>query len=157
MEIIAALSDNNAIGLNNDLLWHIPEDMRHFKELTTGNTVIMGRKTWESLPTKFRPLPNRYNIVISRNPNYVAQGAAVFSSLTDAIAESEGKIFVIGGGQIYEEALQHASVLHLTRVHTNIHADTFFPSINFDEWKLESIIPHENSQYRFSFLTLVRK
>ena len=139
--IIAAIGKNRELGLRGKLLWHIPEDMRRFKELTIGHPVIMGRKTWESLPEKFRPLPGRANIVVTRQANYRAAGAIVADSLEVARAAAASaselpkgssapgasEIFVIGGGELYREVLPLANRLYLTLVETTSPADTFFP------------------------------
>ncbi|MDP2665629.1 MAG: dihydrofolate reductase [bacterium] len=131
--IIAALgATTRALGRDNRLLWHIPEDMRRFKELTVGHPVIMGRKTWESLPQKFRPLPGRTNIVVTRQVDYEAKGAVVADSFENARAVSKrapgaDEIFVIGGGELYAAALPHANRLYLTLVDAETDADTFFP------------------------------
>ncbi len=134
ISIIVAIADNGAIGKGNKLLWHISEDLRYFKKVTTGYPVIMGRKTWESLG---RPLPGRRNIVISRSLKSLS-GAEVFSSLEESLEvlkDFNGEIFIIGGGEIYRQALPIAQKLYLTRVHiTAADADTFFPAISPDEW-----------------------
>ena len=131
--IIAAMGKNRELGLRGKLPWRIPDDMQRFKTLTMGNSVIMGRKTWESIPEKFRPLPGRTNIVITRQTNYEAKGALVTDSLESAraaAARAEGadEIFVIGGGEIYREALPFTDRFYLTLVDDAAEADTFFPS-----------------------------
>lgn len=134
ISIIVAISLNNAIGRNNQLLWHIPEDLKYFKKVTSGHTIIMGRKTWESIG---RPLPNRRNIVVSRTHKTI-EGAEVYSSLEDALktASTEGEVFIIGGGQIYKQALPMANKLYLTIMNQTIEdADTFFPEIDFSQWE----------------------
>src|SRR3989344_4826566 len=131
--IIAALgARTRAIGKNNELLWHIPDDLKRFKQLTFGHPVVMGRKTWESLPERFRPLPERTNIVVTRQTGYEAMGATVADSFEDArtaAARAAGadEIFVIGGGELYREALPFANRLYLTLVDADADADTFFP------------------------------
>jgi dihydrofolate reductase len=141
--MIAAIgAHDRALGKDNQLLWQIPDDLKRFKSLTNGHPVIMGRKTWESLPEKFRPLPGRFNIVVTRQSNYVASGADVCNSLEEAfekarIAEEgaaitndpgiESEIFVIGGGQLYKEALPFADRLYLTLINDSKEADIFFP------------------------------
>ena len=133
INIIAAIQEKDrGLGKNNDLLSHIPEDMKHFRETTKDSVVIMGRKTWESIPEKFRPLPNRDNIVITRQENYDAPGAAVTHSLNEAIGYAKNnfqdkEIFIIGGAQIYTEALPIADKLYLTLIETDKEADVFFP------------------------------
>lgn len=129
ISIIAAIGRNNELGRNNDLIWHFKEDMKFFKEQTTGSTVIMGRKTFESLP---KALPNRRNIVISSNSEYAAEGAEVVTSLESALESAKGeKIFIIGGGRVYSEALPYADKLILTEINDTCEdADTFFPQFD---------------------------
>ena len=120
---------NRGIGFDGDLLYKIPADMKRFKELTEGHVVIMGRKTWESLPEKFRPLPNRHNIVLTRDAAYDAPGATVCSSLEDALESLRNNpldIFLIGGATIYQEGMQYADTLYLTEFYGSKEADTFF-------------------------------
>jgi len=135
ISIIVAIAQNYAIGKNNQLLWHLSDDLKRFKQLTTGNTVIMGRKTFESLPVK--PLPNRKNIVITDNNGEAIDGCIMAYSIEQAIekADSISENFIIGGGSIYSQFLPIADKLYLTIVHHDFDADTFFPSINFDEWE----------------------
>ena len=133
ISLIAALSsEHRGIGTQGELLWRISEDLVRFKKLTDGHPVIMGRKTWESLPEKFRPLPNRTNIIITRNSSYEAAGATLASSLEEAFsaaskAAGAEEVFVIGGGELYKEALPRADRLYLTLVNDTKDADTFFP------------------------------
>ena len=136
LSLIAAVARNRAIGKDNQLLWHLPGDMRHFRETTRGKPVIMGRKTWESLPEKFRPLPGRHNLVVSRNPAYAAPGATLVASLEDAIARAGGgEIFVIGGETLYRQALPLAQRLYLTEIDRTFVGDAFFPEITAGEWQ----------------------
>ena len=132
--LIAALGKNRVIGANNDIPWHISEDFAFFKQYTTGKSVIMGRKTWDSLPRK--PLPNRCNIVISRQTDFQAAGAKVCASLFDALAlcATCDEIVIIGGAQIYAQALPLASDLRLTEVQLMPQGDAFFPEFSCDEW-----------------------
>ena len=135
ISLIAAVAQNRALGKDGQLLWHLPEDMRYFRETTRGKPVIMGRKTWESLPDVFRPLPGRRNIVISRNPAYDAPGATLAASLADAIARAGGgEIFVIGGETLYRQALPLAQRLYLTEVARDFDADAFFPEFSASDW-----------------------
>ena len=132
ISIIAAIGTNRELGKDNGLLWRIPEDLKRFKRLTDGHPVVMGRKTWESLPEKFRPLPNRTNVVVSRDSGYQAEGAQVATSFEDALALADSapgaeEVFVIGGAQLYETALPHADRLHLTRIDATSDADVYFP------------------------------
>lgn len=167
--IIVALSENRAIGKDNALLWHLSEDLKYFKSLTYGLPVIMGRKTFESIG---RPLPGRKNIVISRS-GYEAEGISVVTSLEaafdlateslieDNIDPKDHRCFIIGGGQIYAQALELADSLYLTRVHAQIEdADTFFPVINEENWVLKSkseLKEDHKSGYKFEFLVYARQ
>ena len=137
LSLIAAVARNRAIGKDNQLLWHLPEDMKHFRETTRGKPVVMGRKTWESLPEKFRPLPGRQNIVVSRDPAYKAHGADLAGSLEGALALAGGaeEVFVIGGEQLYRAALPFADRLYLTEVELEPEADAFFPELNPAVWQ----------------------
>ena len=133
--LIAAVGRNLAIGIDNHLLWQLPEDMRRFKALTLGHTVLMGRKTWESLPAKFRPLPGRHNIVLSRETYDQLSGATVAHTLEEAIsAAGDGEIFVIGGAEVYARTLLEADRLDLTEVDDTPLADAFFPAIDLHQW-----------------------
>ena len=137
ISLIAAIGKERELGFGGKLLWYIPDDMRRFKEITTGHPVIMGRKTWESLPERFRPLPGRTNIVVTRQADYKAAGAIVADSLgaaraVAARAEGANEIFVIGGGELYVLALPFADRLYLTLVDDIAEADTFFPSYERD-------------------------
>lgn len=132
--MIAAVAENNALGKNNELVWHLPNDFKRFKTLTTGHHIIMGRKTFESFP---KPLPNRTHVVITRQKNYNPEGCIVVDSIEKAIAicpENETS-FIIGGGEIYTLGLPFAEQLEITRVHHSFEADAFFPEINSKEWK----------------------
>ena len=136
LSLIAAVAKNRVIGKDNTLLWHLPEDMRHFRETTRGKPVIMGRKTWESLPDSFRPLPGRLNIVVSRNPAYRALGATLVASLEEAIlkAGESGEIFVIGGAELYRQAMPIADRLYLTEIDLDFEGDAFFPEVSPMQW-----------------------
>jgi dihydrofolate reductase len=135
--IIAAVAKNRVIGKDNQLIWNIPEDMAHFKTLTSGHTVVMGRKTWESLPPRFRPLPGRRNIVISRQADYAAPGAEVADSLENALklAATDATAFIIGGEQIYTQAMVVADRLEITEVDLEPEGDAWFPEIATVNWK----------------------
>jgi dihydrofolate reductase len=145
--LIAALAQNRVIGRNNQLPWHLPADLKHFKALTLGKPIIMGRKTWDSLG---RPLPGRLNLVVSRQPDLQLQGAEVFSSLEAAMlradqwAASEGadELMLIGGAQLYEQGLPLAQRLYLTRVGLNPEGDAWFPEFEDSHWHLASEIEH---------------
>jgi len=160
LTLIVAASENNVIGKNNTLLWHLPEDFKRFKKLTTGHNIIMGRKTFDSLPGV---LPNRNHIIISRKRDLVIENCAVINSLKNAIRLAyahDEKPFVIGGGEIYAKAIEIADKLEVTRVHTTIEGDAFFPEIDPNTWSLVAKDFHEkdeNHQFDFSFLTYERK
>ena len=142
VNIIVAITADNAIGRGGDLIYRLKDDMRHFKEITMGHTIIMGRKTWESLPKG--ALPGRRNVVVSRNADYAAPGAEVYTSLQEALQQcaNAGKVFVIGGAQIYAQALPVAERLYLTAINAEApDADTFFPEIDHAEWTVESSEP----------------
>lgn len=155
--IIAAIAENFAIGRDNDLLWHISGDLKRFKKITTGHTIIMGRKTFQSLPKG--PLPNRRNIVISRNPDFSHEGIEVVKSVEQAknIAGNDREIFIIGGGTIYKEFLPIANKIYLTIVHKEYEADVFFPRLDYDDWDIED--KEENFEHSppFTYVTLIRK
>jgi dihydrofolate reductase len=157
--IIAAVAENNALGKNNQLLWHLPDDFKRFKTLTTGHHIIMGRKTFESFP---KPLPNRTHVIITRQKNYHPEGCIVVDSLEKAIAvcPKEVELFIIGGGEIYNQSIEIAHKLDITKVNHTFEADTFFPKIDLDIWELTSAAFHpkdENHLYDFSFQTFLRK
>jgi len=136
--VIVAVAQNGAIGKNNDIPWRIKEDFQHFKEKTMGWPVIMGDKTYDSLPDSFRPLPGRENIVCTLDKDYKAGGAKIFHDFNDAIdyVKNKGveKAFIIGGATIYKLGMQVADVFELTRIYHDYDADTFYPSVDFDEW-----------------------
>lgn len=155
ISIIAAIGENRELGKNNKLLWHIPEDFKRFKELTTGHPVVMGRKTYESIG---RSLPNRVNIIITRDRNFQTKDRLVTHSLEEAIkaakTKDENKIFIIGGGQIYKQAINIADKLYLTIVKGKFEADTFFP----DYSRFQKVIFQKKSQYKhhhYVFLELI--
>ncbi len=135
--LIAAVAKNRVIGRDNQLIWNIPEDMAHFKALTAGHTVIMGRKTWESLPPRFRPLPGRRNIVITRQPDYSTPGAEIAHSLENGLklASTAETVFVIGGAEIYTQALAVADRLELTEVDLMPEGDAWFPDFSRADWQ----------------------
>lgn len=158
--IIAAIATNRVIGRDNQLLWNIPEDMAHFKALTAGHTVLMGRKTWESLPPRFRPLPGRRNIVITRQADYAAPGAELADSLEAAIAlaEPDSCAFIIGGGEIYRQAMDLADRLELTEVSLEPEGDAWFPAVPGDCWTENSRRPlSSQSGTQLAFVTYRRK
>lgn len=134
--IIAAIANNNALGKDNDLIWHLPADLKRFKKVTSGHHIIMGRNTFESIG---KPLPNRTTVIITRNDNYKVEGCIVVNSIEEAIkvAENDEQIFIIGGAQIYKQALAANLVdqLDITQVHHSFDADVYFPEIKLDVWK----------------------
>ena len=157
--IIAAAGQNNELERDNDLVWHLPNDFKRFKKLTTGHHIIMGRKTFESFP---KLLPNRIHIVISRNNSYKAEGVIVVKSLNEALkaVKDDAQPFIIGGGEIYNLGLEIADKIELTRVHKNFEADTFFPEIPLENWQLIHEEYHEkdeNHKFAFTYQTFVRK
>jgi dihydrofolate reductase len=161
LTLIVATGENNAIGKDNDLIWHLSDDLKRFKSLTNGHHIIMGRKTFESFP---KPLPNRTHIVITRQTDYkVPSGVIVVNNLEDAIdaARNDKQAFVIGGGEIYKQAMPLVDILEITRVHSTFDdADTFFPEIDETKWKEVHRKTHdadEKHAYAFSFLTYTRK
>ncbi|MDR2366213.1 MAG: dihydrofolate reductase [Zoogloeaceae bacterium] len=158
--LIAALARNRVIGLHNRLPWRLPEDLRHFRAATRGHTVIMGRKTWESLSAAFRPLPERANIVISRQPGYpLPAGAHLARSLDDALAlaQNAAEAFVIGGAQLYAAALPAAQRLLLTEIDQEITGDAWFPDFNPGEWRETRRETHvSEGGIPFAFVTYLR-
>jgi dihydrofolate reductase len=158
INIVVAIAANNAIGKNNKLLWHLPKDLKHFKELTTGHTVIMGRKTYDSVG---KPLPNRRNIVVTRQ-NIDIPGCEVVNSLEAALqlGAQEKQLDIIGGAEIYRQAMSLTNYIYLTIVHQHFDGDTYFPEINYDEWleiSREDHEPDEKNNLPYSFITLKRR
>ncbi len=157
--MIAAAAENNALGKDNDLLWHLPDDFKRFKKLTTGHKIIMGRKTFESFP---KPLPNRVHIIITRDINYTVNypDCIIVHSLEEAFAWVKNEdCFIIGGGEIYKQGEAFATKIELTRVHTSLDADTFFPEINNSIWKLTQKEHHpkdDKHKYAFTYLTYLK-
>ncbi|MCI9845115.1 dihydrofolate reductase [Flavobacterium pectinovorum] len=157
--MIAAVAENNALGKKNKLVWHLPNDFKRFKSLTTNHHIIMGRKTFESFP---KPLPNRTHIVISRQENYNPGGCTVVDNIEKAIAlcpENEDS-YIIGGGEIYTLGLQYADIIEITRVHHAFDADAFFPKINEREWQLvesEENLKDETHLYDYTYETYIKK
>lgn len=149
VSLIVAMDAERGIGKNNDLMWHLPADMKFFKETSVGNIVVMGRKNYESIPEKFRPLPNRENVVLSRNEDFTADNCLVFHSLKDCLKhfenETDRTVYIIGGGQIYKEAMENSMVdeMYITEVNATFGADTFFPEFAADKWKKETLLTHE--------------
>lgn len=157
--IIAAIAANNALGKDNDLIWHLPADLIRFRKRTTGHHIIMGRNTYESIG---KPLPNRTTVIITRNQQYKAPGCVVVHSMQEAlaIAKNDAQPFIIGGAQIYEEAILFADQLDITEVHAEFEADVFFPVIDGNLWKetkRETFSSDEKNHYKYSFVSYVRK
>jgi len=157
--MITAVAENNALGKNNELVWHLPNDFKRFKALTTNHYIIMGRKTFESFP---KPLPNRTHVVITRQKDYNPEGCIVVDSIEKAIAvcpEDEDS-YVIGGGEIYTLALPYADIIEITKVHHTFEADAFFPKISKSEWQLveaETNLKDEKHLYDYTYETYIRK
>ena len=158
LSIIVAVSTNHVIGASNQLIWRISSDLKRFKELTMGHHIIMGRKTWETIG---RALPGRTSVVITHNTDYKAEGATVVGSLNAALelAKTDDNPFVIGGGQIYNEAISKATKLYVTHVHAAPEGDTFFPEIKTDEWNVvvDLDFPQsEKNEHPFTFTNYER-
>ncbi|MCG1036038.1 dihydrofolate reductase [Polaribacter sargassicola] len=159
--IIAAIAKNNALGKDNDLIWHLPEDLKRFKKITSGHHILMGRNTFESIG---KPLPNRTTIIITRNKEYFKDGCLIAHSLEEAIemAKEDEQIFIIGGAQIYKYAIENniPDTLDLTLVHYQFEADAFFPEIDFKVWKevkREDFKADEKNKFDYSFVQFKRK
>lgn len=159
LTIIVAKAENNVIGNENQLIWHLPNDLKHFKNLTSGHPIIMGRKNFESIG---KPLPNRTNIVITRNSYWNAEGVLIANSLDEAIEKAKEfdlEIFIIGGGNIYEQAMNLADVLVVTEVHHSFEGDTKFPEIDLNIWKeisREKFGKDEKHTFEYSFVLYER-
>lgn len=162
LSIIVAKANNDVIGGDNKLLWHISEDLKRFKEITSGNTIIMGRKTFESLP---KILPNRHHIIITRDKNFKVDSpmVEVVIDIEDIISKYENsseEIFVIGGGEIYKSLLPHTKKLYLTRLYKDFHGDTKFPSIDLSDWFIEyqsEVYVNKTDNIKYDFVNMIRK
>ncbi|MES2279207.1 MAG: dihydrofolate reductase [Bacteroidota bacterium] len=155
---VVAIAENNAIGKNNELLWRLPNDLKHFRQITTGHTVIMGRKTYDSVG---KPLPNRRNIIITRQ-KIAIEGCEVVASVDEALVlcTGEPEVFIVGGAEIYKLAMPVTNRIYLTIVHQEFDADAFFPSINYHEWAETEREDHgtdEKHAIPYSFITLQRR
>lgn len=166
VSLIVAVGENLEIGKDNDLLWHLPKDMRFFTQTTKGHHVIMGRKNWDSIPLKYRPLSNRENVVVSRKKGLIIEGAHVVESIEEGIelarVKGETEAFIIGGGQIYKKSLEQDLIdtMYLTRVHASFSADTFFPQVEMNQWEelsTDYFESDEKNTYSFSISTYSRK
>ena len=155
VKIIVATSKNRVIGDSNSLIWHLPADLKRFKELTTGNPIVMGRKTYESIG---RPLPNRRNIIITRDVKYDVEGCEVVNSLEEALMICNNNCFIIGGGEIYKQSMSIADQIYLTLVHEDFEGDTEFPDIG-SEWKMvtsQDFEPDEKNKHKYSFIEYMK-
>lgn len=154
LTLIAAVAKNGCIGINGKLPWHIPEDFAHFKRYTTGKVVCMGRKTWESLPPKFRPLPNRMNVVVTRQEQYsVPSGVEVYATIDDALRQhTHDDVYIIGGAQLYAQTIDRADRLIITHVDWVVDGDAFFPEIKQQRWSVTTREDHGE----FSFVAYER-
>jgi dihydrofolate reductase len=164
ISLIAALTENRVIGKNNDLPWHLPDDMKFFMETTKGHHVIMGRKNYGSLPAKYRPLPNRTNIVVTRQSHFSAPGCTVVHSLESAIEiagqSNDSEIFIIGGAEIFTQSMNIANRLYLTEIKTTLEGDTYFPIVDKTRWEETSRKVHtadERHAYAFDFVVYEQK
>ena len=161
LALIVAKAENNCIGNHGKLPWHLSADLKHFKETTLGKPVIMGRNTFESILEQLgKPLPGRENIVVTRNTDYSLDGATVVHSLNEAVRAAGGDAFVIGGAEMYSQALPLADTLYITNVHAHIDGDAFFPDLNENEWTITSSETHtgdSENDYDYTFLTYERK
>ncbi|OSY86989.1 diacylglycerol kinase [Tenacibaculum holothuriorum] len=158
--IIAAIANNNALGKDNDLIWHLPADLKRFKKVTSGHHILMGRNTFESIG---KPLPNRTSVIITRNNDYFVDGCLIANSIEDAIelVKEDDHIFLIGGAQIYKQAIEKKLVdkLDITYVHHDFEADVFFPEIDLTQWKevsREDFKADEKNKYNYSFVSYER-
>ena len=156
---IAAAAENNALGKDNKLVWHLPNDFKRFKEITSGHYIILGRKTFESFP---KPLPNRTHVIITRNKNYKAENCIIVNSLEEALSKvpQNEDTYIIGGAEIYKQSITISDKIELTRVHTTCEADAFFPEIDLLEWKLVFEEFHEKDEkhnYDYTFQTFIKK
>ena len=160
ISLMWAMDNNHVIGNNNQLPWHLPEDLKFFKRTTMGHPIAMGRKTWDSIG---RPLPGRENIVITRNPEFLCEGCTVLNSveaLLEFSQQNADEIFVIGGAEIFKLILPYADKLYLTRIYDEFKGDTFFPELNMEEWSLlsrEQGIKDEKNPYDYEFMIYERK
>lgn len=157
ISIVVAHSSNGVIGREGGLPWRLPSDMKRFRELTLGHTVLMGRRTFESLPDAYRPLPGRRNLVLSSDPDYAADGAEVFLDLAAALHACDGDCFVIGGGVTYRDALSLAETVYATEIEAEIDGDAFFPTLAPSEWRcVERGEPIFENEHSFGFRTYER-
>ncbi|MBI5542023.1 MAG: dihydrofolate reductase [Bacteroidia bacterium] len=157
ISIIVAIASNYAIGKNNQLLWHISDDLKHFKKITSGHPVIMGKKTYESLP--FKPLPNRENIILTDVAGEIINGCTMVYSIPEIleICKNKEECFIIGGGSVYKQFMPHAETLYITWVDKDFDADVFFPEISEKEWELTEDEKHFSEENKFSYYFRIYK
>lgn len=162
VSLIVAMDLDRGIGKNNDLMWHLPRDMKFFKDTTQGQIVVMGRKNYDSIPEKYRPLPNRENVILTRNTDFKAPDCKVFHSLEECLNhyqdENDRTVFIIGGGEIYRLALESGVVyeMYITHINKSFGADTFFPEFNLKEWKVETIMQQSVDEKHEASFTVLR-
>ena len=158
--IVVAAAENNVIGKDNGLIWHLPADLRHFKQITMGHPILMGRKTYESIG---KPLPGRTSVIVTSQEDYAAEGCLVTHSLQEALEKAKALdeiIYIIGGAEIYRQVLPLTDTIYLTRLHHTFDGDVYFPELKEEEWETVAQAHHEpdeKNKYRYSFLTLRRK
>ena len=162
ISLIVAVSENMVIGKDNKLAWHLPDDMNYFSNMTKGHSIIMGRKNWESIPKKYRPLPERKNIVVTRNNKFEDKGVIIVNSIEKAVEKArrfdEEEIFIIGGGEIYKLGFAYVDKLYITEIYANIDGNTYFPKWNKENWKEISRISHpKDEKHEFDFDYVIYK
>ena len=164
ISLIVAIAKNRVIGKNNQLIWHLPKDMKFFMETTIHHPVIMGRKNFESIPEKYRPLKNRDNIIITRNENYTAEGCIIVHSIEESIEYAKknlktNELFIIGGGEIYKLGFKYVDKLYITEIYAEVDGNTYFPEWNKKDWKEISRISHpsdEKHEYSFDYVIYMK-
>lgn len=162
LSLIVAMDSDRGIGKNNDLMWHLPNDMKFFKETTQNQVVVMGRKNYDSIPEKYRPLPNRENVVLTRNTDFTANNCLVFNSLDTCLQhfedEKDRTVFIIGGGEIYKLALETTGIseMYITHINKSYGADTFFPEFNLKEWSVSTIMQQEKDEKHDASFTVLK-
>lgn len=162
ISLIYAASENNVIGKDNTLPWHLPADMKYFKGKTIGHCIVTGRKNYDSIPEKFRPLPDRTNIIVTHQKNYIAPNTIIVNTIPDALkmAEQKGETecFIIGGADIFRQTIHLANKIYLTKIHHSFEGDTFAPELDLKQWKEikhTDFQPDEKNKYAYSFIELV--
>ena len=162
ISLIVAVTENMVIGKDNKLAWHLPDDMNYFSNMTKGHSIIMGRKNWESIPEKYRPLPDRKNIIVTRNNNFKYKGATIVSSIEKAIEEARSsedeEIFIIGGGEIYKLGFKYVDKLYITEINAEVKGNTYFPEWDKKYWNEISRISHpSDKKHPYSFDYVIYK